>query len=58
MDVTKTQLQLVGIAAMFVACKYEETYVPAIDDFICVSGSTYTKSEIRQMEISILTTSF
>ena len=56
MDVTKMQLQLVGVAAMFVASKYEEMYVPAIDDFVYMTDNTYTKSEIRQMEISILKT--
>jgi hypothetical protein len=56
MDVTKTQFQLVGVAAMFVACKYEETWNPAIDDFVQIADNTYTKSEIRQMEISILKT--
>ena len=55
-NVTKMQLQLVGVAAMFVACKYEEMYVPAIEDFVYMTDNTYTKSEIRQMEISILKT--
>lgn len=54
--VTKMQLQLVGVAAMFVACKYEEMYVPAIEDFVYMTDNTYTKTEIRQMEISILKT--
>ncbi len=56
MDVTKHQLQLVGVAAMLVACKYEERYYPTIDDFVLMTDSTYTKSEMRQMEISILKT--
>jgi G2/mitotic-specific cyclin-B2 len=55
-NVTKMQLQLVGVSAMFVACKYEEMYVPAIEDFVYMTDNTYTKSEIRQMEISILKT--
>lgn len=55
-DVQKMQLQLVGVTAMFVASKYEEMYVPAIDDFVYMTDNTYTKSEIRQMEISILKT--
>lgn len=50
------QLQLVGVTAMFLASKYEEMYVPAIDDFVYMTDNTYTKSEIRQMEISILKT--
>ena len=47
-------LQLVGVAALFVASKYEETYVPSIDDFIFITDNKYTKSEMRQMEINIL----
>lgn len=50
------QLQLVGVTAMFVASKYEEMYVPAIEDFVYMTDNTYTKSEIRQMEINILKT--
>ena len=55
-DVPKMQLQLVGVTAMFVASKYEEMYVPAIDDFVYMTDNTYTKSEIRLMEINILKT--
>jgi len=55
-DVPKMQLQLVGVTAMFLASKYEEMYVPAIDDFVYMTDNTYTKAEIRQMEISILKT--
>lgn len=55
-DVPKMQLQLVGVTAMFIASKYEEMYVPAIDDFVYMTDNTYTKAEIRQMEISILKT--
>jgi hypothetical protein len=55
-DVPKMQLQLVGVTALFLAAKYEEMYVPAIEDFVYMTDNTYTKSEIRQMEISILKT--
>jgi len=55
-DIPKMQLQLVGVTAMFVASKYEEMYVPAIEDFVYMTDNTYTKSEIRQMEINILKT--
>lgn len=53
-DVSKMQLQLVGVTAMFLASKYEEMYVPAIDDFVYMTDNTYSKSEIRQMEIRII----
>jgi len=55
-DIPKMQLQLVGVTAMFVASKYEEMYVPAIEDFVYMTDNTYTKGEIRQMEINILKT--
>ena len=55
-NVAKGQLQLVGVTAMFLASKYEEMYVPAIEDFVYMTDNTYTKAEIRQMEIEILKT--
>ena len=47
-------LQLVGVTAMFVASKYEEMYPPEIGDFAFVTDNTYTKFQIRQMEMKIL----
>uniref|UniRef100_H0XZ50 G2/mitotic-specific cyclin-B2 n=1 Tax=Otolemur garnettii TaxID=30611 RepID=H0XZ50_OTOGA len=51
--VPKKMLQLVGVTAMFVASKYEEMYPPEID-FAFVTDNTYTKHQIRQMEMKIL----
>lgn len=52
--VPKKMLQLVGVTAMFIASKYEEMYPPEIGDFAYVTNSTYTKHQIRQMEMKIL----
>nr|XP_003216393.1 PREDICTED: G2/mitotic-specific cyclin-B1 [Anolis carolinensis] len=52
--VAKRMLQLVGVTAMFVASKYEEMYPPEIGDFAFVTDQTYTKLQIRQMEMKIL----
>ncbi|XP_068781999.1 G2/mitotic-specific cyclin-B1 [Struthio camelus] len=52
--VSKKMLQLVGVTAMFIASKYEEMYPPEIGDFAFVTDHTYTKSQIRQMEMKIL----
>ncbi|KAM4709588.1 G2/mitotic-specific cyclin-B1-like [Discoglossus pictus] len=52
--VPKKLLQLVGVTAMFVACKYEEMYPPMIGDFAFVTDNTYTKAQIRNMEMQIL----
>ena len=52
--VPKKVLQLVGVTAMFIASKYEEMYPPEIGDFAFVTNNTYTKHQIRQMEMKIL----
>ena len=52
--VPKKMLQLVGVTAMFAASKYEEMYPPEIGDFAFMTDNTYTKFQIRQMEMKIL----
>nr|CAJ83728.1 cyclin B1 [Xenopus tropicalis] len=52
--VPKNQLQLVGVTAMFLAAKYEEMYPPEIGDFTFVTDHTYTKAQIRDMEMKVL----
>ncbi|XP_061657978.1 G2/mitotic-specific cyclin-B1 [Syngnathoides biaculeatus] len=52
--VSKKQLQLVGVTAMFLACKYEEMYPPEISDFAFVTDRAYTTAQIREMEMTIL----
>ncbi|NXC45684.1 CCNB1 protein, partial [Penelope pileata] len=51
--VSKQMLQLVGITAMFIASKYEETFNPNIDEFAFITDA-YTKAQIREMEVKIL----
>lgn len=52
--IPRKSLQLVGVTAMFIASKYEEMYAPEIGDFVYITDSAYTQSQIRQMEIEIL----
>ncbi|XP_077479649.1 G2/mitotic-specific cyclin-B1 [Stigmatopora argus] len=52
--VAKAELQLVGVAAMFLASKYEEMYPPEISDFAFVTDKAYTTAQIRDMEMTIL----
>ena len=52
--VTKKQLQLVGITAMFIAAKYEEIYPPNAKDFLLVTEGVYTKVHLVKMEIDML----
>ena len=52
--IEKKNLQLVGVAAMLVASKYEEMYAPEIGDFVYITDNAYTEKQIRKMEIEIL----
>lgn len=55
MTVTKDNLQLVGVSAMLIACKYEEIWPPLIKDYIHISDNAYNKEQIMAMETSMLT---
>ncbi|NXJ68593.1 CCNB1 protein, partial [Rostratula benghalensis] len=52
--VSKKMLELLGVAAMFIASKYEEVVAPSIEDFIYATYNTYTKKQICQMEMKVL----
>jgi len=54
--IERKQLQLVGVAAMFIASKYEDMYAPEIGDFVYITDRAYTEPQIRDMEIKILHT--
>lgn len=52
--VQRSQLQLVGVACMWVAAKYEEIYPPNVGDFCYITDNTYSKEQMVQMEELIL----
>ncbi|GAB4851783.1 G2/mitotic-specific cyclin-2 [Ancistrocladus abbreviatus] len=52
--VPRRELQLVGIGAMLIACKYEEIWAPEVNDFVCISDRVYTNEQILKMEKTIL----
>ncbi|WKX89149.1 hypothetical protein Q1695_008643 [Nippostrongylus brasiliensis] len=52
--VDKSELQLVGVASMLVASKYEEMYAPDIHDFEYITDNAYSKKQILKMEAKIL----
>lgn len=54
LTVGRSNLQLVGTAALFIAYKYEEMYVPEISDFEFICDNTYKKNQILKMEKNIL----
>ncbi|KAF7041508.1 hypothetical protein CFC21_051295 [Triticum aestivum] len=54
MRVTRDKLQLLGVASLFVAAKYEEIHVPKLDKFSDITDGTYTNQQVVKMEADIL----
>jgi len=52
--VQRSHLQLVGVACMWVASKYEEIYPPNVSDFCYITDNTYTREQMVNMEETIL----
>ncbi|KAF6990782.1 hypothetical protein CFC21_007940 [Triticum aestivum] len=52
--VPRRELQLVGMAAMLISCKYEEIWAPEVDDFISIADYSYSRQQILSMEKNIL----
>ncbi|KAI3665276.1 hypothetical protein L6452_43900 [Arctium lappa] len=55
-SMARKKLQLVGLVAMLLACKYEEVSVPVVDDLIFISDKAYSRTEILEMEKLMLNT--
>ncbi|KAB2097644.1 hypothetical protein ES319_A01G184700v1 [Gossypium barbadense] len=47
--VIRKKLQLVGMTAMLLACKYEEVSVPIVEDFVLISDKAYTRKDVLDM---------
>lgn len=52
--VSRNKLQLLGIAALFIACKQEESKFPTVNDLIYVTDNAYQREELIMMEKIIL----
>jgi cyclin B len=53
-SVERRKLQLVGVTALLVACKYEEIYPPEVRDCVYITDRTYTRQEVLDMEQDIV----
>lgn len=53
-NVDRKQLQLIGIACMQIASKYEEIYPPNSNEFIYITDYAYTQGQLYEMEFNIL----
>mmetsp|Transcript_10393 Transcript_10393/g.42269 ORF Transcript_10393/g.42269 Transcript_10393/m.42269 type:complete len:439 (-) Transcript_10393:908-2224(-) len=50
----RCKLQLLGIAALLIASKFEDIHAPAINEFVFISENSYTRSAIIAMETHVL----
>ncbi|PHT55170.1 hypothetical protein CQW23_03656 [Capsicum baccatum] len=47
--VIRKKLQLIGITALLLACKYKEVFVPVVQDLILISDKAYARKEVLEM---------
>mmetsp|Transcript_29971 Transcript_29971/g.26538 ORF Transcript_29971/g.26538 Transcript_29971/m.26538 type:complete len:368 (+) Transcript_29971:666-1769(+) len=52
--ITRKILQLVGVTAMHIACKYEEIYPPESNDFVYITDNAYSKKDLLETEYKML----
>ncbi|GFP91421.1 cyclin-a1-1 [Phtheirospermum japonicum] len=50
----RQRLQLLGVACMMIASKYEEICAPQVEEFCYIADNTYFKEEVLQMESNVL----
>lgn len=48
--IPRSEAQLVGVAALVIASKYEEVYPPEVKDFVYMSANAFTNGDIIRME--------
>ena len=53
-QISRVKLQLLGIAAMMIACKHEEIDLPKMEDFLYITDNAYSKNELVKLENDIL----
>lgn len=52
--VAREELQLVGIACMWIASKFEEIYAPTARNFCYITDNTYDQAQLVAMEARVL----
>lgn len=53
---TKDKLQLVAVASLLVASKFEDQWAPLIRDLVYVGSRSFTAAEVKSMERTVLNT--
>ncbi|XP_052306503.1 cyclin-A1-1 isoform X2 [Populus trichocarpa] len=50
----RQRLQLLGVACMMIAAKYEEICAPQVEEFCYITDNTYFRDEVLEMESTVL----
>ncbi|CAD6238870.1 unnamed protein product [Miscanthus lutarioriparius] len=53
-EINRQKLQLLGVACMLIAAKYEEICAPQVEEFCYITDNTYFRDEVLDMEASVL----
>jgi len=54
MPTLRSDLQLVGVSSLLIACKFEEIYPPEVRDCVYITDYAYTREQVLAMEFKIL----
>jgi hypothetical protein len=52
--ILRSKLQLIGVTALFVACKFEEVFPPEVSDFVYITDYAYEREEVLKTESLML----
>lgn len=53
-NISKNQLQLIGVTCLLIASKFEEIYPPKLNEFAYITDGSCSESDILRTEISIV----
>jgi hypothetical protein len=53
-NISRSNLQLLGVGALMIACKEEEILTPHVKDFVFITDKAYSKEQVLSMERDIL----
>jgi cyclin B len=54
--IKRSDLQLLGLGCLYIACKFQEVYYPQIKDFVEETDGAYNKDDLLRIEKDILKT--
>ena len=54
-QISRKDYQLIGVSCLMIAGKYEEIYPPNISNYIYITDNAYSKEQILECEMKVLT---